>query len=93
MVEAICNMFQNKKMQEFFNEKEFQDFLILLGQNIRKSRKRAKLSQEKLAFNFESARNYIGCIERAEKTPSIKTLFKIAKMLDVSVEDLFKNTM
>lgn len=80
-------------MQEFFNEKEFQDFLVMLGQNIRKSRKRAKLSQEKLAFNFESARNYIGCIERAEKTPSIKTLFKIAKMLDVSVEDLFKNTM
>ena len=51
------------------------------------------MCQEQLAFNIDSARNYIGCIERAEKVASLKTLFKIAKVLNTTVEDLLKNTM
>lgn len=80
-------------MYQPFNEEEYQKFLKLLGQNIKHIREERKLSQEKLAFGFNSARNYIGCIERAEKNLSLKTLYKIAKILDVKVEDLLKNTM
>ena len=39
----------------------------LLGENIRARRQNMKISQEELAFRVSSARNYIGCIERAEK--------------------------
>ena len=74
-------------------EEEYQHFIELLGNNIRNARKANKFSQESLAFNIDSARNYIGCIERAEKNLSLKTLFKIAKILGVTVEDLLKDTM
>ncbi|MBD5401435.1 helix-turn-helix transcriptional regulator [bacterium] len=61
-----------------------------LGTNIRKARKRAKISQEELAFRISSARNYIGCIERAEKAPSLAIISEIAMALNINIEDLFK---
>jgi len=61
-----------------------------LGANIRKQRKLCKLSQEELAFKTGTARNYIGCIERAEKAPSLAMIFEIASVLDLNIEDLFK---
>lgn len=71
----------------------FKNFSKLLGQNIREQRIKKGLSQEKLAFAIDSARNYIGCIERAEKSLSLKMLFKIATVLEVRIEDLLKGTM
>ena len=62
---------------------------ILLGANIRKYRKKLKLSQEELAFRISSARNYVGCIERAEKMPSLNTIFDIVDELSVKITDLF----
>lgn len=61
-----------------------------LGENIRKYRKALKISQEELAFMISSARNYVGCIERAEKAPSLAVIFDIAQALGIKVEDLFK---
>jgi len=75
------------------NIEGFQEFLTVLGQNIKKERKKSNLSQEMLAFEIDSARNYIGCIERAEKTLSLKTLYKISKFLDIPIEQLLKDTM
>ena len=62
-----------------------------LGNNIRKGRKSLKISQEELAFRISSARNYIGCIERAEKAPSLAMIFEIASALNMEIEDLFKS--
>ncbi len=62
-----------------------------LGGNIRSLRMKQNISQEELAFRIDSARNFIGCIERAEKSPTIITLARIAKALDVSLSDLVKN--
>lgn len=62
-----------------------------LGENIRKYRKKRKISQEELAFRISSARNYIGCIERAERAPSLATVFDIARALNLQLEDLFKD--
>ena len=78
-------------MKDYDNE--YNNFLIVLGQNIKTKRNVNGLSQEKLAFSVDTARNYIGCIERAEKNLSLKTLYKIAKALDVKVEDLLKGSM
>lgn len=46
--------------------------------------------QEELAFKINSARNFIGCIERGEKAPTVYVLYKIAAVLDVSVDKLFE---
>ena len=59
-----------------------------LGEHIRKYRIVRGLSQEELAFRISSARNYIGCIERAEKLPSLNTIFDIAEELQVNIKDL-----
>ena len=62
-----------------------------LGSNIRAIRESRKISQEELAFKVSSARNYIGCIERAEKYPSLAIILDIAEALNCSPIDLFKN--
>ena len=62
-----------------------------LGKSIREYRLKQGLSQEELAFRISSARNFIGCIERAEKSPTIYTIFKIAKSLNISLSDLVKD--
>jgi len=64
---------------------------IILGQNIKQIRESKKLSQEELAFKIHSARNYIGCIERGEKSPSLDVVFDIAKVLEIDICDLLKN--
>ncbi len=63
----------------------------IIGDNIRKRRKSIKISQEELAFRVNSARNYVGCIERAEKVPSITILLDIAAALGCKLEDIVKN--
>ncbi len=62
-----------------------------IGSNIRKQRKLIDISQEELAFRLQSARNYIGCIERGEKQPSLPFLLDIADVLDIEVYKLFKS--
>lgn len=64
--------------------------LVKLGLKVAEYRKTKGLSQEELGFLIKSARNYIGCIERGEKTPSLQTLQKIAKALDVKVRDFIE---
>lgn len=61
-----------------------------LGINIKTFRKLNKISQEELAFKISSARNYIGCIERAEKFPSLAIIYEIANALNIKIEDLVK---
>ena len=72
-------------VQDFIDKKIF---LQNVGKNIRLIRKSRKISQENLAFMINSARNFIGCIERGEKAPTIYTLYKISKVLDISVDEL-----
>lgn len=46
------------------------------------------ISQEKLAEKAQLHRTYMGSIERAEKVPSLVTVVKIAKALNVNISDL-----
>ncbi len=64
---------------------------IILGKNIKNLREVNNISQEELAFKISSARNYIGCIERGEKYPSLDIIFDIAKALNCKMVDLFRN--
>ena len=61
----------------------------ILGQNIRKERKRVGLSQEKLAEKADLHPVYVGDVERGEENVSIDSLARIAKALKVALHDLF----
>ena len=63
----------------------------ILGGSIRRQRKKARLSQEKLAERADLTLNYIGQVERAEKKITLETLGKIAKALNVRVRDLIRD--
>lgn len=73
-------------MEQEFIEKEL--FLRNIGNNIRTIRMLKNMSQEELAFKINSARNFIGCIERGEKAPTVYVLYKIAAVLDVPIDNL-----
>lgn len=60
------------------------------GQVLRKHRKAANLSQEQLALQCELDRTYIGLLERAQRQPSITTIFEICKVLDLQPNVLIK---
>lgn len=63
----------------------------IVSENIRKIRKKKKISQDKLSKKADLALNTIVKIETGEKSnPTVETLQKIAKALDVSIGDLFK---
>lgn len=65
--------------------------LSTIGKNIRKYRKKLGLSQDKLSKRAEVAYNTVVKIESGENSnPTIKTLTKIAKALDVSLDTLTK---
>ena len=60
-----------------------------LSKNLRKLRKQRGLSQDRLAKLADIANNTIIKIEQIEnKNPTLDTLKKIAKALDISVDDL-----
>jgi len=58
------------------------------GMVLRQLRRRAGLSQEGLAFDAEVDRNYISLLELGRNSASVKTIFKLAPALGVSVTEL-----
>ncbi len=67
------------------------DITVEIGNRIRFYRKDRKLSQEELAEISELHPSYIGQLERGVKTPSVDTIYKITKGLDVTMSDFLKN--
>lgn len=68
-----------------------QDIRKIVGKRIRFLREQLKLSQEELAFRSGLHRTYIGGIERGERNPTVSTLSKIAKAMDIKIHDIFNN--
>jgi transcriptional regulator with XRE-family HTH domain len=61
----------------------------MIGKNIRALRQKRKLSQEKLARLTDISLNTLTKIESGfTKRPSIQTIHKIAKVLEVSLDEL-----
>jgi len=65
------------------------DVLVKFGNRVRFLRKQKNLSQEELSYKAELHRTYIGMIERAEKNITLLNIAKIAKALEVEIEELF----
>ncbi|MBT2289500.1 helix-turn-helix transcriptional regulator [Paenibacillus albidus] len=72
------------------DQKEAEAFVKKVGEKIRVLRVEQGLSQEKLGELAELNSNYIGQIERGEKSISVFTLKKIAEGLSLSLEQLFR---
>ena len=54
-------------------------------------RKRQGITQEKLAALSDIDRTHMGLIEQGRRKPTLSTLYKIAKTLNLTLEDLFKS--
>ncbi|MCQ2798046.1 MAG: helix-turn-helix domain-containing protein [Bacilli bacterium] len=64
--------------------------LVQLGKRIRYLRNERHLSQMDLALDSDITKNYLSDLERGERNPSVMVLNKIAKGLNVTLEELFK---
>jgi len=62
-----------------------------LGEALRAYRKRAGLTQEKLAEKAGLHHNFIGEVERGNMETSVTSLLKIAKALNVRVVELVRD--
>jgi len=60
----------------------------LLGEAIRARRKKAGLSQEKLAERADLSTVFISRVERGKESPSVDSLVKIARALRAQVREL-----
>lgn len=65
------------------------EFLQIIGANVRMLRHHLELSQEEFAKKIDMDRSYLGCIERGERNLSSLNLIRLAKGLNVEVGDLF----
>ena len=68
---------------------EDKEYLKQLGKKIREIRK-PKMTQEELAERLGTKHTQIGRIERGELNSTINMLRKIAKILEISIEELIK---
>jgi transcriptional regulator with XRE-family HTH domain len=60
----------------------------MFGQELKKVREAAGMSQERLAFDAGVHRTYISLLEREKKSPTLNVLFRICKALDISASEL-----
>lgn len=60
----------------------------IVARNLRVLRKQKGLTQEELAFQARINRNYVGQIEREEKSPTVDILEKLTKVLEVDPPEL-----
>lgn len=65
--------------------------LTILGDAIRRRRKQAGLSQEKLAEKADLHPVYLGKIERGEQWISLHALLRLAKAMGIKAGDLIKD--
>lgn len=61
---------------------------LLLGKRISRMRKKAGLTQEKLAEKINISTTHIGLVETGKRRLSLKTLQKIASAIGIKARDL-----
>ena len=66
-----------------------QDALLLFGMRVRELRSEKGISQEELAYRSELTLSQIARIETLKTNPTISTLFKIIRTLEIKPSYLF----
>lgn len=67
------------------------EILLKIGENLKATRVKKEISQEKLAQLAGVHRNYIGRMERGEQNASILVWIKVCKVLKVGVGEVVDN--
>ncbi len=70
-----------KKMSKVFHKK--------FGQRIRQLRKERGMTQEQLSFEIDADNSYIANIENAHRDIPLSRIYKISKVLNIPLKDLF----
>lgn len=60
----------------------------MFGEELRKAREKAGLTQEQLAFRAGVHRTYISLLERDLKSPTLNTLFRLCKAMETYASKL-----
>lgn len=60
------------------------DLQKAFGKNLKKYRLKGKRSQEQIALAGNTSTTHIGELERGERCPSLDTIFKLSKILNVT---------
>lgn len=76
------------KMQEKLHKLAKQQ----LGASVRVLRGTAELSQEELGLRINLDQSYISRLESGQLNPTLETIAELAAALDVSLEDIFKDS-
>ena len=63
---------------------------IKIAENIRFFRKQAGLTQEELAARFGSRKTLISNYEIGRNTPDIETLWELADIFDITIDELVR---
>lgn len=66
------------------------DMRRLVGENVRRLRRRAGLTQEEFAELSGFTQQYLSGLERGERNPTIITIYELSQALGVSHLDLLK---
>ena len=75
--------------QFYVMENNDDEIVIKVGLRIKELRTAKGLSQFKLSILIGISENQLSRIERGESNPTIKTLNKIAKALEIDIKDFF----
>lgn len=59
------------------------------GERIKELREERDMSQEDLAFKVGVDRSYMGFVERGERNPTLDKIDKIARALNITLQELF----
>jgi transcriptional regulator with XRE-family HTH domain len=65
------------------------DWHRALGDALREARNARGLSQERLGLDAGIHRNYVGGVERGQRTPTVECIVELANELKVGVAELF----
>ena len=60
----------------------------MLGEELRRARQAAGLSQEQLAFRANLDRSYISQLENGHKSPTVDVLFRLCEALGVKASEI-----
>ena len=66
------------------------DMRVLVGENVKRIRLRAGLTQEQFAEKSGFSQQYLSTLERGRRNPSIVTLYELACALGVSHIELVR---
>ena len=72
------------------NAKRTQSLERIFGGILQDIRQKQGLSQEDLGFESGYHRTYISLLERGQKNPSLKAIFRLAKALKIKPSEIIK---